>query len=239
MKNPYVKLIFATNVNSMQENKFLLKDKVEIDLTMTTMTTIFLIVSFLSYLGLCILIYITKSLIANYFIKSLQNKKGKRTKEEEENTPENSLIHSLHVKYYIFFNKLHLVESYIENNILIDDKTYREFYRNMLSDPCNYDILKSFEEVSNKTSYNKGWVFAELIVIISQIGLLIITNLFLFYCGSDYAIYVYYLLIAILIVLFINFLKLIMLFENIRYINNRLLTSRDKNFLRQETSYDL
>jgi hypothetical protein len=236
MKNPYVKLIFATKVNSILENKFLLKDKVDIDLTMSTM---FLIVSFFSYLALCLLIYVTKSLIANYFIKSLQNKKGKRTKEDEDNTPENSLIHSIQVKYYIFLNKLPLVESYIENNILIDDKTYREFFRNMLNDPSNYDILKSFEEVSNKTIYNKGWVFSEVIIIISQIGLLLITHLFLFYCGSDYATYIYYLLIGILVILFIHFLKLVMLFENIRYINNRLLTSRDKNFLRQETSYDL
>jgi hypothetical protein len=236
MHNPSLKIVFTVKVNTVVENKFLLDDKIDIDLRISS---IFLIIFFFVYLVLCILIYITKSLIAIYFVKSFQSNKGKKTNKEEQNPTENTLIHSLHVKYYIFFNKLPLVESYVENNILIDDKTYREFFRNMLNEPNNYDVLKSFEEVNDKSLSNKGAILSEIIIIVAQLGLLIITHYVLFYVGGVYTKYLYYFLIFILVIIFIRFLKLIILCENVRYLTNQLLTSRDKKFLSQETNIQI
>jgi hypothetical protein len=233
--NPNIILIFSTKVNSIVENKFLLNDKIDIDLKISF---IFLVFSFFAYLGFCILLYLSRSLIVSYYIRSYQNKQGIRSTKEE-NSPENSLIHSLHVKYYIFFNKLPLVESYVENNILIDDKTYREFFRNMLSDPINHDVLRSFEEVNDKTLFNKALIITELLIIASQIVLLLMTHFVLIYAGGIYMKYLYYILGIILSIIFVRFLKLVILFENIRYLNNKLLTSRDKKFLSQETNDQL
>jgi hypothetical protein len=228
-------LIFSSGVNSIVENKFLLDDTITVDLRIPF---IFLVITFFSYLGFCILIYLSRSLLASYYIRSYKRKKGLITSKEE-NSPENSFIHSIHIKYYIFFNKLPLVESYVENNILIDDKTYREFFRNMVNDPSSHDVLRSFEEVIDKTLLNKGLILADLLIIGSQIGLLVMTHFVLFYAGGLYTKYIYYVLGIILVIIFIRFLKLVTLFENIRYLNNQLLTSRDKKFLSQETNDQL
>jgi hypothetical protein len=217
---------FAYGNNSEVENKFLINNSFRF---LVDHIPLYFKIIYTIYLLLCIVIYISKD-------KYIEIKSADKTVEEELNDDEmNDLIYSLPVKSYVFSRKLKEIRDFVNRDLYMDDTTYRQFFRQLLANDLNSDVIEVFKQTLSKQKLFRNKIIASILMIVLLFFLLYLTNkLNVFFDGNSNIINIFW--CCILGIVLFEIFMLISYIESSKLLYGILLSSRDRKFIDEENA---
>jgi hypothetical protein len=147
----------------------------------------------------------------------------------------NELIYSIPVKSYVFSHKNKEIKEFVSRDLYMDDKTYRQFFRQLLANDLNHDVIDVFKQTIAKQKLFFNKIIGSIVMIVLLFILLFVTNrLNVFFDGKSNLINIFW--CCVLGVVLFEIFMLISYIESSKLLYGKLLSSRDRKFIDEESS---